>query len=120
MPEISNFNPCIVRLDPTKIVLSALSDYYLVVYFTASDSNNGAIGATEPTFRQSSLMGWDVGSDQTHIAVGGSIPSGNGGWTALLSHVRHDQLALVDRGRFDRHKIQVQAVQPQPIHDVES
>ena len=33
--EISAFNPCIVRLDPTKIVLSALNDYYLVVYFTA-------------------------------------------------------------------------------------
>jgi hypothetical protein len=77
--EISNFNPCIVRLDPTKIVLSALSDYYLVVYFTASDSNNSSIAATSPVLRQSSLMGWDLGSDQTHLAVGASIPAGNNG-----------------------------------------
>jgi hypothetical protein len=77
--EISNFNPCIVRLDPTKIVLSALSDYYLVVFFTANDSNNGAVAATSPTFRLSSLMGWDTSGDVTHISVGGSIPAGNGG-----------------------------------------
>jgi hypothetical protein len=89
--EISNFNPCIVRLDPTKIVLSALSDYYLVVYFTASDSNNGAIGATSPSFRQSSLMGWDIGSDQTHIAVGSSIPAGNnGGQPFFLMYVMNN------------------------------
>ncbi len=77
--EISNFNPCIVRLDPTKITLSALSDYYLVVYFSASDSNNSAIGATVPSLGQSSLMGWFVGSDETKLAVGGSIPTGNSG-----------------------------------------
>jgi hypothetical protein len=77
--EISNFNPCVVRLDPTKITLSALSDYYLVVYFTASDSNNSSIGATVPVLGQSSLMGWFVGSDETKLAVGASIPTGNNG-----------------------------------------
>jgi hypothetical protein len=77
--EISNFNPCIVRLDPTKITLSALSDYYLVIYFTASDSNNSAIGATVPSLGQSSLMGWFISSDETKLAVGGSIPAGNSG-----------------------------------------
>ncbi len=77
--EISDFNPCIVRLDPTKISLSALSDYYLVVYFTANDSHDSSVGATVPTFQQSSLMGWFIGSDQTELAVGASIPSGNSG-----------------------------------------
>jgi hypothetical protein len=77
--EISNFNPCIVRLDPTKITLSALSDYYLVVYFTANDSHNSSVGATVPTLQQSSLMGWFISSDQTELTVGASIPSGNSG-----------------------------------------
>jgi hypothetical protein len=78
--EISGFNPCIVRLDPTKVVLSALNDYYLVVYFTASDPNDYAIGGTQPSFGLSSLTGWYVsGANETTIAVGGSIPAGNGG-----------------------------------------
>lgn len=73
--EISTFNPCIVRLDPTKITLSALSDYYLVVYFTASDSNNNSIGLTAPAFQQSSLRGTYESGDGTRLTVGGSIPS---------------------------------------------
>ena len=71
--EISTFNPCIVRLDPTTITLSALSDYYLVVYFTASDSNNSAIGVTYPSFNQSSLRGSYIINDQSRISVGGSL-----------------------------------------------
>jgi|HubBroStandDraft_6_1064221.scaffolds.fasta_scaffold147898_2 hypothetical protein len=77
--EISDFNPCIVRLDPTKLVLSALSDYYLVIYFSPSDSNNGAIGATVPHFPLSSLNGWYISGDESRLAVGASIPSGNNG-----------------------------------------
>lgn len=73
--EISTFNPCIVRLDPTKISLSALSDYYLVVYFTASDSNNSSIGLTTPQFQQSSLRGTYISGDETRLTVGESIPS---------------------------------------------
>jgi hypothetical protein len=73
--EISNFNPCIVRLDPTKITLSALSDYYLVVYFTASDTNNNSISATVPSFGQSSLRGTYISGDETGLSVGGAIPS---------------------------------------------
>jgi hypothetical protein len=76
--EISTFNPCIVRLDPTAITLSALSDYYLVVYFTASDSNNSALGVTQPSFGQSSLRGTYVSGDDTGLSVGGSIPSNLG------------------------------------------
>ena len=72
--EISTFNPCIVRLDPTKITLSALSDYYLVVYFTANDSNNSALGITAPSFAQSSLRGTYQSGDDTRLAVGGTIP----------------------------------------------
>lgn len=73
--EISTFNPCIVRLDPTKITLSALSDYYLAVFFTASDSNNNSIGLTAPQFQQSSLRGSYASGDETRLSVGGSIPS---------------------------------------------
>jgi hypothetical protein len=73
--EISDFNPCIVRLDPTTITLSALNDYYLVVYFTASDSNNSAIGLTQPSFAQSSLRGTYQSGDDNQLTVGGSIPS---------------------------------------------
>jgi hypothetical protein len=73
--EISTFNPCIVRLDPTKIVLSALSDYYLVVFFTASDSNNNAIGLTAPQFQQSSLRGSYISGNETQLTVGEAIPS---------------------------------------------
>jgi len=64
-----------VRLDPTTITLSALSDYYLVVYFTASDSNNSAIGLTQPSFAQSSLRGTYESGDESRLSVGGSIPS---------------------------------------------
>ncbi|MGB8011051.1 MAG: hypothetical protein WCF68_05520 [Terriglobales bacterium] len=73
--EISNFNPCIVRLDPTPIVLSALNDYYLVVYFTPSDSNNSAVGATQPSFSQTSLRGSYQSADDSRLSVGGAIPS---------------------------------------------
>jgi hypothetical protein len=73
--EISTFNPCIVRLDPTKITLSALSDYYLVVYFTASDSNNTAVGLTQPSFSQSSLRGTYMSGDESRLTVGQSLPS---------------------------------------------
>ena len=73
--EISSFNPCIVRLDPTKITLSALSDYYLAVFFTASDSNNNSIGLTEPQFQQSSLRGTYISGDETRLTVGATIPS---------------------------------------------
>ncbi len=79
--EISTFNPCIVRLDPTTITLSALSDYYLVVYFTASDSNNSAIGLTQPSFAQSSLRGTYENGDGTGLSVGGTIPLGLSSFT---------------------------------------
>jgi hypothetical protein len=73
--EISGFNPCIVRLDPTTITLSALNDYYLVVYFTPSDTNNNSLGLTQPSFAQSSLRGTYVSStDDSRLSVGGSIP----------------------------------------------
>jgi hypothetical protein len=89
--EISTFNPCIVRLDPTAITLSALSDYYLVVYFTG-DSNNGALGVTQPSFGQSSLRGTYETGDETGLSVGGSIPSNLGftGQPSMLMYVMTD------------------------------
>ncbi len=79
--EISDFNPCIVRLDPTKITLSALNDYYLVVYFTADDSNNNSVGLTVPSFAQSSLRGTYQSGDDSRLSVGGSIPLGISSFT---------------------------------------
>jgi hypothetical protein len=73
--EISTFNPCIVRLDPTTITLSALNDYYLVVYFTASDSNNQSLGLTSPSWGQTSLRGSYASVDDSRTAVGGTIPN---------------------------------------------
>jgi len=62
------------------LTLSALNDYYLVVYFTPSDSNNGSIGATQPQYLRSSLQGWYIGNtNETILTVGQSIPAGNNG-----------------------------------------
>jgi hypothetical protein len=76
---LSAGSPCIVRLDPITMSLSALSDYYLVVYFTANDNNNGAVGATVGINSLSSLSGWFIGSDETQLTVGQSIPAGSSG-----------------------------------------
>ena len=77
---LSTGSPCFVRFDPLTLTLSALNDYYLVVYFTPSDSNNSSIGATVPQYLRSSLQGWYIGNvDETQLTVGQSIPSGNNG-----------------------------------------
>ncbi|MGA2965940.1 MAG: hypothetical protein ABSD64_06990 [Terriglobales bacterium] len=73
---LSTANPCIVRLDPASITLSALSDYYLVVYFTASDSNNSAVGSAYPAFNKSSLLGWYINGNESLLTAGQSIPTG--------------------------------------------
>jgi hypothetical protein len=71
--EISTYNPCIVRLDPKTITLSPLNDYYLAVYYQANDSNNNAVGVTQPAFTQSSLRGTYQSGDDTQLAVGDSL-----------------------------------------------
>ncbi len=76
---LSSTSPCVVRLDPITLALSAISDYYLVVYYTANDSNNAGLSGAAPSFHQSSLNGWYTSSDQTHLTVGQSIPNSNGG-----------------------------------------
>jgi len=73
--EISTYNPCIVRLDPTSITLSALNDYYLVVYFTSGDSNNESVGVTQPIFSQTSLTGSDQAADDSRLTVRDAIPN---------------------------------------------
>lgn len=76
---LSTGSPCIVRLDPLTLTLSALSDYYLVVYFTANDNNNSGVSATVGANQLSTLTGWYMSSDQTRLTVGQSIPSGSNG-----------------------------------------
>lgn len=90
--EISANNPCIVRLDPTSIRLTPLNDYYLVIYFTSPDSNNGLVGVTQPSFSQTSLRGTDVNGDESRLAVGASLPSisGFGNPPYLLMYVMND------------------------------
>ncbi len=68
---------CVVRLDPTAIVLSATNDYYFAVYFT-SDSNNSAIGTPQNQNGSglSALRSWYVGgTNETTLTVGQSIPN---------------------------------------------
>jgi hypothetical protein len=90
--EISANNPCIIRLDPTSIRLTPVNDYYLVVYFTNGDSNNGLVGVTQPSFSQTSLRGTDSESDQSRLAVGASLPSISGFSSPpyLLMYVMND------------------------------
>ena len=73
----STASPCLIRLDPTVLALSPLSDYYFVVFFT-SDSNNVGMSATVPNFAKTSLSGWYVLADESHLTVGKSIPAGLG------------------------------------------
>jgi hypothetical protein len=75
---VSTANPCVIRLDPLKLTLSTLSDYYVVVYF-ADDTNNETVGAANATFPVTSLTGWFEHEDETQLTVGQSIPAGNTG-----------------------------------------
>ena len=85
-------NPCIVRFDPTAIALSPASDYYFVVYFTPSDPNNSAIGGAQPSLgiAESSLSSWYMGSDETRLSVGQSIPSGGRNVPTFLMYVMNN------------------------------
>jgi hypothetical protein len=74
-PPLSTSNVCIVRLDPTPIVLSATNDYYFAVFFP-NDSNNSGITAAQAQFSLSALGSWYLGStNETTLTVGQSVPS---------------------------------------------
>jgi len=75
---ISTSNPCVVRLDPIKLALSTLSDYYFVMYLS-TNSNNATVGAANSQYPITSLTGWFLGGDQSQLGVGASIPSGYSG-----------------------------------------
>ncbi len=70
--------PCIVKLDSLTLTLSPASDYYLAVYFTSDDSNNSALGGTQPQVFQSSLWGWYDSGNYSGLAVGNSVPAPTG------------------------------------------
>jgi len=81
---------CIVRLDPTPIVLSATNDYYFAVYFT-SDSNNSGIGAAQPQYGLWALESWYVsGTNETTLTVGQSIPNNSFRVPDFLMYVMTD------------------------------
>ena len=75
---ISGTNPCILRLDPIKLSLSTLNDYYLTVYFAKTDDDNHV--ARPRAFIGSLTGGEDVGKDDTQLKEGDSVPHllGNG------------------------------------------
>jgi hypothetical protein len=89
LTNCSTATPCIVRLDPIELTLSALNDYYFVVYFT-NNSNNNALGATVPVYRIGSLTGFYVRADESRLKVAQSIPSGNFGVPYFLTYVMSD------------------------------
>ena len=70
---LSDTNPCIIRLDPTVLALSPLSDYYFVVFFT-NDANNQTVGGADPSNTRSSLSGLTIIGDGTQLKVGQSVP----------------------------------------------
>ena len=77
--EPSQATPCIVRLDPMALTLSALNDYYFVVYFT-DNSLNLRIQPTLPEISAGnvspgSLYGTSFIGDRTRRRVGGYVPS---------------------------------------------
>jgi len=75
---LSGTNPCILRLDPIKLSLSSLNDYYFTVYFAKTDDDTHV--ARPRAFIGSLTGGEDVGKDDTQLSVGASVPDllGNG------------------------------------------
>jgi hypothetical protein len=75
---LSGANPCIIRLDPIKLSLSTLDDYYFTVYFAQTDDDTHL--ARPRAFVGSLTGGEDVGKDDTHLRVGTTVPDllGNG------------------------------------------
>ena len=75
---ISGTNPCIIRLDPIKLSLCPLNDYYFTVYFAKTDDDTHV--ARPRAFIGSLTGGEDVGKDDTRLDVGAIVPRllGNG------------------------------------------
>ena len=71
---VSTTNPCIVRLDPTVLALSALSDYYFAVFFT-NDTNNQTLGSIQSASTTTSLSGGGTNGDLSRLTVGQTIPA---------------------------------------------
>lgn len=72
---LSTTNACVIRLDPTVLALSPLSDYYFVM-FLPNDSNNAGISSAHTTATTTNLSGGFVsGTDESHLTVGQSIPA---------------------------------------------
>jgi len=87
---LSSTNPCIVKFDPLAVTLSPASDYYLVLFF-ANDSNNAAIGGAYPNGTGASFSGAYVsGTDETHLAVGQSIPVVTSNHSFFLMYVMNN------------------------------
>ena len=84
---VSPANPCVVRLDPIALSLSAVSDYYFVAYFT-NNSNNTSLDAATPEFpNKTSLNGFFQSGDDSRLRVGQTVPPGLTGQPFFLMFV---------------------------------
>lgn len=70
---LSTAAPCVIKLDPVAITMSAQNDYYLVLYFTSSSSNSG-MSSTTSAAAIPSLAGTYEAADETHLTAGESLP----------------------------------------------
>ena len=91
--EPSQATPCIVRLDPMALTLSALNDYYFVVYFTDNSLNlriHAAIPEAVGNISPGSLYGtfWIV--DVTRRKVGGYLPKVGSSAPSFLMYVMNN------------------------------
>ena len=89
--EPTQANPCIVRLDPMALTLSALNDYYFVICFT-DNSLNLPIQPAFPAIASEnvspgSLYGWRIPGDATRRKVGGYVPSTGHALPSFLMYV---------------------------------
>jgi hypothetical protein len=75
---VSGTNPCIIRLDPVRLSLSPLKDYYFTVYFKKTDDDTHV--ARPRAFVGSLTGGEDAGKDDTQLKEGDTVPHllGNG------------------------------------------
>ena len=79
--------PCVIALDPLSLKLSALNDYYFVIYFTNNPNNAAVDAAVSANSNTTILGGIDSGVDDTKFVAGDLLPStiiNNGGAVFLL------------------------------------
>jgi hypothetical protein len=86
----STTTPCIVKFDSLTLTLSAANDYYFAVFFTASDSNNSAIGGVQAGSDEGSVVGTYFSGNYTALTSGDSIPAVPNAGAVFLMYVMNE------------------------------